>query len=131
MVVAGPICFRLKLRLLRGALARGPYPFYPNFQYPSYPRFRYFFIPIFDTLFIFVSDTIFIQVSDTLFNPVSDTLFIPVSDTLFIPVSVPALSKTISTPASNAAMYSCNVPCPLRQNKTLQQFIRMCFSLLV
>ena len=97
-----------------------------QFQIPFYPSFQYPFIPVSDTLFMAVSDTLLsplpihflYQFRIPYFSPCFRYTFIPLSDTLFIPVSVPALSRAISTPAPNAAMHSCTVPCPQRQNRT-------------
>ena len=124
-------------------------------MYPKWQIFSPFFVPKFSPFQISflspfpipflspVSDTFFIPVSDTLLSPVFETHFCPRFRYPFYPrfrypfyprFRYPFLFPpfpAISTPAPDAAMRSCTVPCPQRQNRTQQRTIRMYSSPLV
>ena len=134
---------------------------FPPFFQPKFPPFGHFFIPVSHTLFIPVSDTLlslfrihFLSLFQIHFLSLFQIHFLSpfsipcLSPFLFSPFpshfySSPkcamhslycALSPTSeqdTTPAPDAAMHLCTVPCPQRQNRTQHQRIRMYSSPLV
>ena len=85
--------------------------YFPSFLYQNFPCFRYTFYPHFRYPFY----------------PRFRYPFYPRFRYPFLFPPFPA----ISTPAPDAAMRSCTVPCPQRQNRTQQRTIRMYSSPLV
>ena len=90
------------------------YTFYPSFRYTFYPRFRY-------PVYLRFCSRPFQAISTAAPNAAMHSLYCALSPT----------SEQDTTPAPDAAMHLCTVPCPQRQNRTQHQRIRMYSSPLV
>ena len=90
------------------------YTFYPCFRCTVYPSFRYPF-------YLRFCSRPFQAISTTAPNAAMHSLYCALSPT----------SEQETTPAPDAAMHLCTVPCPQRQNRTQHQRIRMYSSPLV